>query len=262
MLHYEPETGVFRWKVWGGNRARAGSVAGCLNRRGYRLIRIDGRMYLASASHGSIKPALGRLRLRWITRISIAPMIAGAICARLLPHKIKLTYSRNPPTHRARKGCAGGRIAESGRHKSASTAREDTSAVSTRAKPPPPMPPPRRNTLGICEDICRRRRGLRRRTRHAARDGARHASGTCQTVPDAPSSTLQRRRSAVRAHVRRMNAAGGSRSGLRRVGLRPLVLSGVAPGPRSRASSSPSRVPSAIEECDGHSSDRLITGIF
>jgi hypothetical protein len=63
MLHYEPETGVFRWKVWGGNRARAGSVAGCLNRRGYRLIRIDGRMYLAS-------------RLAWLYQTGAWPVAA------------------------------------------------------------------------------------------------------------------------------------------------------------------------------------------
>jgi hypothetical protein len=38
----------------------------------------------------------------------------------------------------------------------------------------------------------------------AAQDGARHApAGTCQAAPAAPSSALQRRRSAARAHLRR-----------------------------------------------------------
>lgn len=46
LLDYEPDTGVFRWRVSRG-RARAGSVAGFPQSKGYLHIRIDGRNYLA-----------------------------------------------------------------------------------------------------------------------------------------------------------------------------------------------------------------------
>jgi hypothetical protein len=45
-LSYDAESGVLRWKVRVGNVA-AGSVAGCLDHRGYRLVRLVGRLLLA-----------------------------------------------------------------------------------------------------------------------------------------------------------------------------------------------------------------------
>jgi hypothetical protein len=44
LLDYNADTGIFRWKASRG-RARAGSVAGYLDSRGYRRIKVDGRHY-------------------------------------------------------------------------------------------------------------------------------------------------------------------------------------------------------------------------
>lgn len=46
FLHYDAETGVFTWIV-SRKRARAGDVAGCPNKRGYLIIRIEGRNFYA-----------------------------------------------------------------------------------------------------------------------------------------------------------------------------------------------------------------------
>jgi hypothetical protein len=45
VLHYNPETGKFRWLVSVNSRAQAGAVAGTINAEGYRQIQIDGRLY-------------------------------------------------------------------------------------------------------------------------------------------------------------------------------------------------------------------------
>ena len=41
LLHYDSETGVFRWKVRRGGAAQVGSVAGRIESKGYRQITVD-----------------------------------------------------------------------------------------------------------------------------------------------------------------------------------------------------------------------------
>ncbi|MCM8735974.1 HNH endonuclease [Azospirillum sp. A1-3] len=47
LLHYEPDTGAFKWLVATNNSVRVGQVAGCVGGHGYVQIRLDGRQYLA-----------------------------------------------------------------------------------------------------------------------------------------------------------------------------------------------------------------------
>ena len=48
ILHYDPETGIFRWLVTRGGRT-PGTIAGSINKlSGYRHIRINGKIYRAA----------------------------------------------------------------------------------------------------------------------------------------------------------------------------------------------------------------------
>lgn len=48
LLHYDPATGVFTWKIGRQGAAGAGAVAGDINKRGYRRICVDYGRYMAN----------------------------------------------------------------------------------------------------------------------------------------------------------------------------------------------------------------------
>ncbi|MGR7031655.1 HNH endonuclease [Klebsiella aerogenes] len=48
LLDYNPDTGVFLWKVKRAGTAKAGTVAGTPHKNGYYCITIDGKLYLLS----------------------------------------------------------------------------------------------------------------------------------------------------------------------------------------------------------------------
>ena len=47
LLTYDPDTGEFRWRIRRSNRAPKGSIAGCRDRYGYIVIRLDDTLYKA-----------------------------------------------------------------------------------------------------------------------------------------------------------------------------------------------------------------------
>ena len=63
VLHYDPETGIFTWRVSTSHRVKVGAAAGCLHKCDGRIyISIDGRKYMAHRLawfyvHGAWPPA-------------------------------------------------------------------------------------------------------------------------------------------------------------------------------------------------------------
>lgn len=47
LLIYDPAAGDFCWRISRGNRIPAGLKTGCVNKVGYKVIRVDGRLYSA-----------------------------------------------------------------------------------------------------------------------------------------------------------------------------------------------------------------------
>ena len=47
LLDYDPDSGVFTWKMSRAGSAKIGSIAGSINSAGYQLIGVDGTRYLA-----------------------------------------------------------------------------------------------------------------------------------------------------------------------------------------------------------------------
>jgi len=45
LLYYNPETGIFRWKVRRGSRGKIGAIAGSIDSKGYRRTGISGYVY-------------------------------------------------------------------------------------------------------------------------------------------------------------------------------------------------------------------------
>jgi hypothetical protein len=63
LLDYDPQTGIFTWKVALSSNVKIGSRAGCINQNGYRVIRINGKGYKAHRLawlyiHGSLPKTL------------------------------------------------------------------------------------------------------------------------------------------------------------------------------------------------------------
>lgn len=46
-LSYDPDTGILRWKIRPSNNMAVGDIAGCLDHRGYKFVRLDYRLLLA-----------------------------------------------------------------------------------------------------------------------------------------------------------------------------------------------------------------------
>ena len=74
-LSYNCRTGVLRWRVRLTSNVAVGTVAGCFNTRGYRVVRVDGQLFLAHrvawAIYSGAWPECGLATLRGCQRDAI-----------------------------------------------------------------------------------------------------------------------------------------------------------------------------------------------
>lgn len=75
LLYYDPETGIFTWKVRTSNRVRLGDVAGTPDKKGYIIIGVDGTHYKAHV-------------LAWL-------YVTGSYPSNLLDHRNRIKFDNS-----------------------------------------------------------------------------------------------------------------------------------------------------------------------